>query len=215
MEILRVSNAACSWLALSRGCQQGRGPSHAMLGPNQARSSLLTRPAPGRPRSGSPDRPAACRVCGRVTDPAATRARGHIPSRVRLTFSTEMAANLPWPLSAEPLPNAEIPRRAIQGASLAGSALRSLLSSVGREPRELITRGQSPVNGPAALLAGSLLQHSAEPKPTARRHGDPWVTRGTRCLPRGTVGQSGSGSHSMGGPRTDPWGVHSYHQPKG
>lgn len=73
-----------------------------------------------------------------------------------------------------------------QGASLAGTVLWLLLSSVGREPRELITGGQNLMNGDAALLAGFSLQHNVEPSFASWLDNDPWVARGTHFLPRGT-----------------------------
>lgn len=86
-----------------------------------------------------------------------------------------------------------------QGASLAGTVMRLLLPSMGREPRELITRGQNPVNGDMALLAHFPLQHSAEPSLTVQLGSDLWVTRDSHILPRGMTGQSGSGSCLMSG----------------
>lgn len=85
-----------------------------------------------------------------------------------------------------------------QGASLAGTVLWLLLSSMGREPRELITGGQNLMNGDAALLASFSLWHNVEPSRAAWLDNDPWVARGTHFLPRGRIRQGSSGSHSMG-----------------
>lgn len=73
-----------------------------------------------------------------------------------------------------------------QGASLAGTVLRLLPSSMGREPKELITGGQNLMNGDAALLAGFSLQHNVQPGLAAWLDNDPWVARGPPFLPRGT-----------------------------
>lgn len=73
-----------------------------------------------------------------------------------------------------------------QGASLAGTVLCLLPSSMGREPKELITGGQNLMNGDTALLAGFSLQHNVQPGLAAWVDNDPGVARGTPFLPRGT-----------------------------
>lgn len=74
-----------------------------------------------------------------------------------------------------------------QGASRPGTILQPLLPSLGREPGELITRGQSPVNRDTALLADFSGPHSVEPSLTAQPEGAPrWHV--ALSLPRGTDG---------------------------
>lgn len=66
-----------------------------------------------------------------------------------------------------------------QGASLAGTVPWPLLSSVGRMPRELVSRGQNPMNGDTALLAGFSLLYNVEWSHSAQLDNDLWVTRGS------------------------------------
>lgn len=52
-----------------------------------------------------------------------------------------------------------------QGPSLAATILQSGLSSVRKEPEELITRGQNWMNGDSTLLAGFSVQHHCGARP--------------------------------------------------
>lgn len=138
--------------------------------------------------------PAGCRqhIHGHDLDPLQPRGKGSLPSRIKLIFSTQATVCS----SLLRLNYCQTPGFLdghSQGASRAGTILWPLLPSLGREPGELITRGQNLMNGDTALLADFSGPHSVEPSLTAQPEGHPGVARGA-FYPEGLMEQSGGGT---------------------
>lgn len=137
----------------------------------------MTRPAPSVCVSWVPGLGVCVLLCGHVMDPViGVGGDGSLPSPVKPILSTGMTA-----LDGCGLAICQAPEfldgpftRGFSGWHWSAAAP----FQPGKEPRDLITRGQNQLNGNTALLAGFSLPYSVEPSLTEQLDNDLWVARG-------------------------------------